>query len=360
MLGFLPSITIHSAIADPGCWNIKNDKGQVKGHDAIKLWYFLRAADYQGNGSLTIDLRIAAIALKRSLYTIRRWLKSGLKLGFFRGSGRVGAKTYRIFYTSAEKICLRYNLADLGACTDIEVCDLNNIKFLATEATTKQLQQQSAFQAKGKKKKNLAKCIPSAELLTTSDLCTGAILHKVGRFTFLKFYAHPHGASQETITDKQNRHISTIGRRLSDGYRAKHGLPPIPKTQILAAPLKDISHDVNGNPISKFATCLPPSHDPNYKGNPARGGKPGKPIKIWKTSLGYFRLCPNVYDISHELGSKRRLRSNIKRSLKDYEFKKWCAEEDISQNEYKRWLNGAPLQECRDREQALISSLYET
>jgi hypothetical protein len=342
MLGFLPSVTISSAIADPGTWESKNAKGQVAGHGCVQLWYFLRAVDFQGCGNVEIDLRIAALALSKSLYTIRRWLKSGLQMGFFRGSRRVATKQYRIFYTSLEKICCLLNIADIGACTDIEVCDLKNAKFIATEATAKQQQERSKFQAKEGKRKNLKKCIPTAEVLTTSDLCTGAILHKVGRFTYLKFYAHPHGASQKGIAEKVGRHISTVQRRLSDGYREQHNLKPIPKTQLLAQPKRALIR------------CEPASWD-KTKDIAIFGIDKGFEQKIWKTSLGYFRLCPNVYDIPLDLTPKRRLRSNIKRSLKDNRWKRELAQED----EFKRWMASDEGKRLREEGQNLISSLYQ-
>lgn len=334
MLDYLPAVTIHSAIADPGNWESKNSKGQVAGHGCVQLWYFFRGVDFQGCGNVTIDLRIAALALDKSLYTIRRWLKFGLEMGFFRGCRRVGTKQYRIFYTSLENICLSLNLADIGACTDIEVKDLKNAKFIATEATTKQLQEQSRFQASSGKRKNLKKCIPSPEVLTTSDLCSGAILYKVGRFTYLKFYAHPHGASQKRMAYNLSRHPSTIQRRLSDGYRRLHGLKPIPKTQLLASPKRT---------IIQYAPVV------------VRGIDKGFKQKIWKTSLGYFRLCPNVYDLEVGLTSKRRLRSKIKRSVKDYKVKKAFNQED----DFKLWMSGEG-RELREQWQKSISSDYET
>jgi hypothetical protein len=343
MLDYLPAVTIHSAIADPGNWESKNSKGQVAGHGCVQLWYFFRAIDFQGCGDVEIDLRIAALALDKSLYTIRRWLKFGLEMGFFRGCRRVGTKQYRIFYTSLKNICNRLNLADIGACTDIEVKDLKNAKFIATEATTKQLQEQSRFQASEGKRKNLKKCIPSPEVLTTSDLCTGAILYKVGRFTYLKFYAHPHGASQKRISQNLSRHPSTIQRRLSDGYRQRHLIKPIPKTQLLASPKRTV------------IGCVPCPGD-KTRTMAIHGIDKGFKQKIWKTSLGYFRLCPNVYDISVELTSRRRLRSKIKRSVKNYESKRWIREED----EFKRWMASEEGRTIRQQGQEFISSLYET
>ena len=273
----------------------KTTKGQVAGSDARLLFSFLCAVDYQGCGNVEIDLRIAAIALNRSLYTIRRWLKAGLKLGFFRGSERVRTKTYRIFYASKQNICKSLHITDIGAAVEVEIADLQHSKFIATEAEALKLQNQSKWLEKDKKRKNLKKCVPPAETLTTSVICSGAILCKADgdRFTYLKSYAHAHGGSQKRIAWEMGRHKSTIQRRLSDGYRKKHGLDPIPKTQILA-PVRREAPDSQG--IRKIA----------LKGEG----------KVWKTRLGLFTVCPNVYDIPHELVPKRYLRRKINNVIK--------------------------------------------
>ena len=289
VLSYLPSVLIHAAIADPGNWNNKNHKGQVAGHSAIKLRYFLQECDYQKNGSLTVDLRVLAIAFDRSLYTIRRWIRFGLAMGILRSCRRVGTKTYRIFYTSLTKICQRYNLADLGACVEVEASDLNHAKFIVTEATAEQLQKQSRWHEKEHKRKNLRKCVPSPEVLTTSDLGSGAILCKQGRFTFLKSYAHAHGGSQKRIAWELGRHPSTIQRRLADGYRKDHDLKAIPKTQLLEAPKREI----NASGIKKLV--------------------PGQ--KLWRLPFGLFRLGCNVYHTERELIPKRYCRRRVKRAL---------------------------------------------
>ena len=286
---FLPSVTVHAALADPGNWITKNHKGQVSGHSAIKFRYFLEANDIQGSGNLTLDLRLAAIAFERSVYTIRRWIKFGLAMGILRSCRRVGTKTYRIFYTSLAKICQRYNLADLGACVEVEACDLNQAKFIVTEATAEQLQKQSRWHEKEHKRKNLKKCVPSPEVLTTSDLGSGAILCKQGRFTFLKSYAHPHGGSQKRIAWELGRHPSTVQRRLANGYRQDHDLKPIPKTQLLTAPKREM----DGSGIKKLV--------------------PGQ--KLWRLSFGLFKLGCNVYDTQRELIPKRYCRRRVKRAI---------------------------------------------
>jgi hypothetical protein len=317
VLAYLPSLIIHSAIADPGNWSGKNHKGQVAGSGCSQLWDLLHSVDnVQGSGNVIADLRIVAHTLGKSLYTIRRWLKAGLRLGFFRGCERVATKTYRIFYSSKQNICKSLQLTDIGACIEVEVSDLKNAKFLATEAEVLKLQNQSKWLEKEKKHKNLKKCVPAAEILTTSEICSGAILCKADgdRFTYLKFYAHAHGGSQKKIASNMGRHPSTIQRRLSDGYRKRHGLEPIPKTQILAPVQRDAP---NSQGIRKIVT--------HGEG------------KIWKTRLGLFKVCPNVYDVPHQLVSKRYLRGKIKRAIKAHALAEEAREWREADNAYYEW-----------------------
>jgi hypothetical protein len=334
LLDYLPSITIYSAIADPGNWSNKNHKGQVAGSDCFKLWDLLHSGDIDGCGNVIVDLKVAAHFLGKSLYTIRRWLKAGLRLGFFRGSKRVGTKQYRIFYASKQNVCKSLQITDIGACIEVEVSDLNKSKFLATEAEALKLQNQSKWLEKEKKRKNLKKCVPAAETLTTSEICSGAILCKADgdRFTYLKFYAHAHGGSQKRIAHEMGRHPSTIQRRLSNGYRQKHGLAAIAKTQIFAPVQRDAP---NSQGIRKIVT--------HGEG------------KIWKTRLGLFKVCPNVYDVPHQLVSKRYLRGKIKRALKAHALAEEAREWLEADNAYQEWLASPEAQSLRQSAQTLIN-----
>jgi hypothetical protein len=105
---------------------------------------------------------------------------------------------------------------------------------------------------------------------------------------------------------------------LSDGYRERHGLEPIPKTQLLAHPVRKVSRIDPANGEQKAIAIQ--TIDKSFH------------QKIWKTSLGYFRLCPNVYDISLQLTPKRRLRSNVKRhswKAGEREFKEWMSNQRV-------------------------------
>ena len=131
--------------------------------------------------------------------------------------------------------------------------------------------------------------------MTSFDLCQRQILFRRGRVTFLKRSANFYGGSQDRIAWNEGRHLSTIQRRLSDGYRDKHGLQPIVKTQLAVAP-KTFKQEVPGSrPITRYY--------------------PGQHL-ITVPHLGKFRLACNIYSIDIELQSKRYARAKIKRSIK--------------------------------------------
>ena len=287
--------TFHAHLADCGLWPDKNLKGQVRGQCAIELWYLLRGLDEQGAGSATINLNEAAKILQISLPSVRRRIKAGLDLGLFGGVLKVGVGQVRIFYKSLVSVCATLEIADPGACWDADITDIPYLKFGATEAEAMKLQNQSQYVESRRKKKGGFKRLLSPEEMTSFDLCQRQILFRRGRVTFLKRSANFYGGSQERIAYDGGRHVSTIQRRLSDGYRDKHGLQPIVKTQLAVAP-KTFKQEVPGSrPITRYY--------------------PGQHL-ITVPHLGKFRLACNIYSIDIELQSKRYARAKIKRSIK--------------------------------------------
>lgn len=286
--------TFHAHLADCGLWTNKNLKGQVKGQLAIELWYLLRGLDKAGAGSATINLQYAAKILQISLPSIRRRVKAGLDLGLFAGVLKVGVGQFRIFYKSLKSVCTTLDLADLGACWDADIADIPYSKFGATEAEAMKLQNQSQYVESRRKKNRCFKEILSPEQMNSFDLCQRQILFRRGRVTFLKRSANFYGGSQKRIAWNADRHISTIQRRLSDGYRQKHGLEPITKTQLAVSP-RTFRQEVPGRgSITRY-----------YSGQHL----------ITIPHLGKFRLTCNIYAIPIELQSKRYVRAKIKRSI---------------------------------------------
>lgn len=291
------TVTIHSGLADGGLWPAKNEKGQVKGQNSIQLWYLLRALDKDGNGSAVVRLSDIAKILRISIYSVRRYIKSAFALGLLRGDKvRWEANRHRIFYSSLADICARFNIADIGGCRDIDISEIRNIKFIAAEAEALRLQNQSLYKEKHRKKRDQFKKVLTPEELTTSELCNGAILFRRGRLTFLKRSVSSYGGTQKRIAYELGRHPSTVQRRLSDGYRHRHNLDPIAKTQLAVAP-QTINQWIDGQatPIKKLA--------------------PGQNI-IVIPGWGKFRIVNNVYSLPIELLPKRPARQKVKRLIK--------------------------------------------
>lgn len=300
--------TFHAHLADCGLWPDKNLKGQVRGQCAIELWYLLRAIDKKGSGSATINLNDAAKILQISLPSVRRRIKAGLDLGLFGGVLKVGVGQVRIFYKSLSSVCTTLGITDLGACWDADISEIPYLKFGATEAEALKLQNQSQYVENRRKKKGSFSRLLSPKEMTSFDLCQRQILFRRGRVTFLKRTANFYGGSQERIAYDGGRHVSTIQRRLSDGYRHRHGLERITKTQ-LAVPPKTFKQDIPGRP-------------------PITSYYPGQHL-ITVPHLGKFRLTCNIYSIDIELQSKRYARAKIKRSIKQK------ADQELISNDWK-------------------------
>ncbi len=221
-------IHIHSNLINQAQWAGSNPyNSQLEGHSAIKLFYLVKAKDTAGSGFADITIDEAAEILGRSSSTIRRWKRFGEKLGLFRSVINLKEGYYRIYYVSVNKVCLKHNIKNHGTITEVEVHELKDIKFRATEADAIAAQSKSLYAAtKGDKKlirntlsaKNL--CLKSQRILFLSD-----------RFIYINPSYLMYGASQKYIADKSGYSVSTIQRRLDNKYRKSHGLLPVMKKQ---------------------------------------------------------------------------------------------------------------------------------
>lgn len=290
------STIIYSGLADGGLWPTKNLKGQVKGQLSIELWYLARTLDPLGAGNVEIDLSKAAELLEISIYSVRRRINWGLSLGLLRAAIPAGAGRKKIYYASLTNVCSKLGIEDLGACIDADISDIKNIKFLAAEGEALKLQNQSRWREDRKRQKKRLKPNVEPDKLTSSELCYGAILFKRGNLTFLKRSFSAYGGSQKRIGWEMGRHPSTVQRRLSDSYRAEHGVNAIAKTQLAVAPeIQRQFVEGNSSPIKKLI--------------------PGQRI-ISISGLGKFRLATNVYASKLDIQAKRAVRARVKRACK--------------------------------------------
>lgn len=266
---------LHSTLADCGFWPNKNHKGQVTKSESIRLYYYLRAQDSNGAGWGEFSLDELCSFFDRSIYTIRRWMKSGTELGLFRAILKLGNK-YRVYYSSLVKVAVGLEITDLGAIAQVEVERLKDLKFAATEATALRLQNQSRHKELSNHNHESVKSkVIDPDRVLSSELGTGAILARIGRFTFLKNNTFVVGVTQQHVAKTLNRHPATVQRRLSNCYRQHRGIAPITKTQLVAPPRTE-AYGTGAAPAPSKVRFVPGQ-------------------RIIRTRLGVFRLAPNIY-----------------------------------------------------------------
>lgn len=271
----------------------KDRQGRLLEHQAVHLWYYLRALDSAGSGRVDFDLQQAAKVLRVSIQTIRRWVFFGLKNGLFRSAllkGPAGSK--RIFLSSAIKVARRLGASDFGICFELEVGRLHELSQTTSEAVAHHLQRSSSFAAK--KESTSRGKIP----VFSQDILRGkrarGIVARGDRFTYLDGDLLPIGGSQEQIANFQGRHRSTVQRRLSNSRRAARGEPEIDRTQLAQARM---------HMGATMRISVPEELE----------GKFFRPS--WSRST-VFEALPNVYDFSYQtLVSKRCLRRKLKRAI---------------------------------------------
>jgi hypothetical protein len=204
----------------------------IKFNNSIQLWYLLRMLDKKGSGWAEIDLDRAGATLGRGKGTIKRYIKQGLAKGFFRAAVRIAPERWRIYYASLFKVAAIAGLDNWGATVEITEADLPRLKLLATEMTAKSLQASSRHLA-GKKHDR----VPTVPQLLNSSLCCrgvkGKKIRRSKRFISVTADLPTFGASQSKTASLLGRHWQTVCRRLSNEARAKRGLPPIARRQIL-------------------------------------------------------------------------------------------------------------------------------
>ena len=230
---------IHSTIADGG--HPLDERYVGKGFDrtgyaAIKLWYACRAIDRVGSGRIECAIADLADALTVSIATIRRYLKDGRRLKFFRNA-RTANGIVTLFYASTVQVCMATGLKSLGAITEVAVSELKNLKAIATQAEAQKLQQASFRKAR----KGLKRPLSTADELIPSSVkshprkrsgASGRVIQTTSkRFLLVDEDFVLFGGSQRTTANNLGRSIRTIVRRLSDRDRTHKGLPILERRQ---------------------------------------------------------------------------------------------------------------------------------
>lgn len=285
-------IHIHTNLINQKLWNTGSSSG-IQGHGVIKLFYYVKSLDDNGSGYGDVIVTKAAEILDRTCSLVRRWIKFGISSGIFRSVIKLRKGLYRVYYSSILNICKKYKIIDLGAIPVVEVEDLKNIKFKATEADTIRYQKRSYYAAtKGKKLQKL-RTIKSDKILCSKSK---RILFLSSRFVYLDRGVLAYGASQDYIANQTGYSVSTIQRRLSNNCRKFRGLNPVAKKQQCVSAFGDSEKKEFGEKYFEQSQEL------------INCGRYHKPISIKSCSNQIFKSYTNIYSIDIELKKQRFLR----------------------------------------------------
>lgn len=200
------------------------------GTPAYGLWALLRAIDVKGSGFVVVSLSEIRDLLNCSRATVYRWLGSSL---FFWKWKNLGDGLIRVHYKSPKRIYQALKIQDIGAIAKLPIVYIqrNHRKVAATELETMRLQSQAAHHAANQQRGNIIDPLEAAR--SDSSLFSRGSNPIRRKFLILDANAPvcPHG-SLRTVAKRMGRSCSTIQRRLSDDWRAKQDLSPIPKQRI--------------------------------------------------------------------------------------------------------------------------------
>lgn len=223
LIATLTLTKILSSIADCGQWKSCNSFGKVSGSNASKLWHLTRTADSKGCGNAILDLKDCAKFYNVQPRSITRWLKSGIKLGFFRSYRYIGLNQVQVYYTGTVKLACKLGIHDLGAIVTAPIESLKNLKQSSAIATALELQRKSQYRAE--RKKGLGEKIDISKLFGRSFAHGTRAIARTARYIYLTQESNVYGGSQTKAAWEQCRHKSTTYRRLRD-------LSPLNKRQV--------------------------------------------------------------------------------------------------------------------------------
>ncbi len=222
----------------------------------------------------------------RTPRTIKRWLKAGWKLGFFRAVRYLGSDLVQVYYTSTVKLAVKLGVTDLGAIATAPVKVLRNLKRASTEIQALETQRRSQHQQY--RKKRSGKDLDISAALRRPSAYGSGVIHRTKRYIYLEEDVQLVGGSQKRIAWKQSRSTSTVQRRLNL-------LSPLQKRQLAQTTrqhLKDYFYKLHCNlPLNRYFRI------------------PDCPQSVFKAGC-----C--VYDLpDYELCKQKRLRNKVKKAL---------------------------------------------
>lgn len=200
-------------------------------YPCAELWYLAKAFDPMGSGR--VELGCAELSLlKQSMPTIYRWLKDGLRLGFFR-SYRSEKGVFTIQLGGLLHVCLTNKLDGWGAVTTVDITDvLEGRKPLAAAIATLDAQNRSRYAAKNSMKSRerkhftpptvddiLALSSDASPQLPRGDFSAAGVISVGGGQIKVDETFVPYGASQDSISAILGCHPTTLRSYLKDIIR---------------------------------------------------------------------------------------------------------------------------------------------
>lgn len=201
-------VRIVSNIAQCGTWVNKNFLGKVGGENSNKLWTIARAIDRSGSGKAYLNLEIVANLLQITIRQVRRYLKGGLDLGFFRSVTKIRPGIVLVYYASTIKVAQALGLESLGAIASVPIAAIKNLRQYATKITV--LANQSASEFCQKSKKLPGKILDIEQALRPCGIASRGILFATRRYLIVRADTQLVGGSQATAAKKLGRATKTV------------------------------------------------------------------------------------------------------------------------------------------------------
>lgn len=301
-------------------------------YPCAKLWYLGQAFDLMGSGK--VELGYAELCLlKESLSTTYRWLKEGVRLGFFR-SYRSENGVFTIYLGGLIPVCLTNNIDDWGAVGTVELTEvLKGRKTTGAKLATQDAQNRSRYAAKNSMKSRERKhnnLMPVDDIFALAsgssptllvnrggNSAAGVISVGGGQIKVDESFT-PFGASQDSISADLGRHPTTLRSYLKDVNRLQI-VQTKPEYQELNLALSHEAGQWQSGDMAYFEVDdkTITLYERNGRSSASKpGGHRIEKGRFFEDSGQVFLRRCNLYQIDLHLESMRYTRSKYKGLLK--------------------------------------------
>lgn len=299
-------------------------------HPCVILWYLFRWLDTTGSGRVVVGYAELSL-LKVSMPTIYRWLKEGVRLGFFRRyKSENGVFTIRL--GSLLHVCLINGLDGWGAVTSVEITDLlERHKQIAAAIATLDAQNRSRYAAKNSMKARERKHFPVSTVddifalvsdaspqLPRGDFSVAGVIGISNGQLKVDETFNPFGASQASISAELGIHPTTLRSHTKDIIRLQI-VQAKPEYQELNLALSHEASRWQSGDMAYFEVDdkTITLYEKNGRSSASKSGghRIDKGRFFEDSGQVFLRRC-NLYQIDFHLESMRYTRSKYKELLK--------------------------------------------